>query len=261
MHQLFTVLNADRVLPGLTIETRRSKSGDRFPIVQVGETGRGRHLSWVPCKLSPGLKASWQADGAVVAGVQGCALSASLEMTKAGKPLLVMSEKNMVGNTDHALVKIMTGIPYRGGNFHTGLKTGGRYLPKSWQFDYKEATGLDYMKPVSRQQAEEAYPLVKAELAKRGLKLYGLKDLFKEVCDYAPFPGQILVDGWEAHGKAGRCGSGKEVIALIPKGEWVRVGRTDRYNAIERELFFRFDGEKIETATAQDMELLAKKGD
>ncbi len=75
---------------------------------------------------------------------------------------------------------------------------------------------------------------------------------------HEPFTGKLIAQGVIAQGDAGRMGSGGQIAALVPKGEWFgtkiygrRYGRPHNYQ-------YCFDGKNIVIATPEERELLAQ---
>lgn len=70
-----------------------------------------------------------------------------------------------------------------------------------------------------------------------------------------PFPGKILVDGVIAQGDAGRMGSGRQLVAIIPQNTVFRTAYSGRLYGAPSEHFYLFDGDKIVSVTKEEREL------
>lgn len=70
-----------------------------------------------------------------------------------------------------------------------------------------------------------------------------------------PFPGKVLVDGVIAQGDAGRMGSGRQLVAIIPQNTVFRTAYSGRLYGAPSEHFYLFDGDKIVSVTKEEREL------
>ena len=66
---------------------------------------------------------------------------------------------------------------------------------------------------------------------------------------FLPFPGEIVAEGIIAQGDAGRMGSGKQLIAIMPRDVVFRTGYNGRLYGAPAAHYFMFDGEKIISVT------------
>ena len=97
---------------GILIQTRELSSGIKIPVVQVGEEGRGRQLSFLPVELNDFSRAKFDAEGQVRIN------HISLGKTQKGGHKLIEAANTLTN--DKCLVVFRTRIGFRGGNSHTG---------------------------------------------------------------------------------------------------------------------------------------------
>jgi hypothetical protein len=71
---------------------------------------------------------------------------------------------------------------------------------------------------------------------------------------YSPFPGEILTEGMIAEGDAGRMGSGKQIIALVPKDKVFRIAYSGRRYGNPYEHFGIWNGKKLTVQTKEERE-------
>jgi hypothetical protein len=112
---VFTLSNG-KATQGATISTALVAGGTvKLPVVQVGEVGRGRKLSYLPVQL---LDNKAYLDGETVTITR-----ASVGTTKnGGKKLIEVGPLSY--NGDSCIVILRTHIGFRGGNSHTGDREG-----------------------------------------------------------------------------------------------------------------------------------------
>jgi hypothetical protein len=159
-------------------------------------------------------------DGVVL----GRLMAAEIGQTRTGNPKFLAREK---ADTDEAYIAVLrTPIGYRGSNSHKGDYLG-------WECSHCGAKGMD--------------PTVPEECP--GCNRAGS---FWIKMQFLPFPGRVLARGVIAQGDAGRMGSGDQLIALIPKGAIVRTGYTGRLYGGSPSHYYKFDGEKVLSATWQE---------
>lgn len=144
--------------------------------------------------------------------------NATLGHTQTGKPKLV--EVNEDGG-DEAIVVFRTPIGFRGYNRHTGVE---KVMCEDCKGSGKEGNFTCY-------------------------KCKGSGKV------YAPFPGKVLVEGIIAQGEAGLMGEGSQLIAVVPKGQWIRVFIGGRRYGRPSKYFYLFNGKKVIVATGEDFEL------
>jgi hypothetical protein len=71
---------------------------------------------------------------------------------------------------------------------------------------------------------------------------------------YDKFPGEILVEGVIADGDAGRMGSGKQIVALVPKNKVFRIGYTGRRYGAPHAHYGVWDGVRLLVLTREERE-------
>jgi len=99
--ETFTVRNG-QVEPGINVCDKTAKSGDKYKIVSVGESGRGRYEASVPVRGAKSEKI----------------FHAKTSQTAAGNPCLIALEQS--ADNEFCIIKFETGIGFRGSNDHTG---------------------------------------------------------------------------------------------------------------------------------------------
>jgi len=116
IYKIFTI-SSGSVSDGATVTSFALKgAGVTIPVITVGETGRGRHQEILAVHLPKDLYAKWQENGSVKI------YAGKIGKTKSGKwKLFVESE----ADSDEKIITVMpTMIGFRGGNSHTGDRTG-----------------------------------------------------------------------------------------------------------------------------------------
>ena len=115
-YKIFTI-SSGKVSEGATVTQFTLKgAGATIPVITVGETGRGRHREILAVHLPKDLYSIWKEKGEVKV------FAGKIGKTKSGKwKLFVESESD----SDKKFIAVMpTTIGYRGGNSHTGDRTG-----------------------------------------------------------------------------------------------------------------------------------------
>jgi hypothetical protein len=110
--KIYTI-DSGRVSDGATVSTATISNGEiKIPVIQVGETGRGRKLAYVPISLLPENYKNWQETGR-------CQVSfVNLGKTKAGSPKFFETAQD---ESPEKFVGVFpTKIGFRGSNYHTG---------------------------------------------------------------------------------------------------------------------------------------------
>ncbi len=114
--KIFTIENGT-VSDGASVEKLSLKNaGIEIPAIIIGEDGRGRQRGVLPVQLSNGQYKEWQGKGIVKINF------ADLTTTKAGKSKLIAKETT--DETEKIVVVFLTKIGFRGGNSHTGDRSG-----------------------------------------------------------------------------------------------------------------------------------------
>ncbi|UQS95045.1 hypothetical protein Pam2_165 [Pseudanabaena phage Pam2] len=112
-----------RPTEGILVQTRELSSGIKIPVVQVGEEGRGRQLSFLPVELNASSRTKFEAEGQVLIN------HISLGKTQKGGHKLIEAANTLTN--DKCLIVFRTRIGFRGGNSHTGECN---YDPDSFEF-------------------------------------------------------------------------------------------------------------------------------
>lgn len=216
-YKVFTVKH-DSVVDGAGVDALPIKSaGIEIPAIVVGENGRNRKRGVLPV-----------GDCATPAPTKPIRLmAASIGQTRTGKSKLFWADR--ASSSESVLVVLRSQIGYRGGNEHTGDRSG-------WLCRNCKVTGSGPALP-------DACPGCEADGA-----YYGPYLTFK------PRPGQILASGQIAQGGAGRMGSGEQLVVLLPAGEVLRVGRSGRLYGAPSAHYIRWDGEKLISLTWDERE-------
>jgi len=217
-YRIFTV-SAGEVEDGARVSSFRLKGANiEIPAIIVGEAGRGRELGVLPVAgAEPGDRI----------------LAARLTTTRSGRPKLVAVRA--ATSDEQAIVVLQTPIGYRGSNEHTGDRDGTYEVGtprRSWYRQFPSyALALRY--------AEE-------------------KDIHPDniyPAGFLPFPGRVIVEGRIAQGMAGRMGSGRQMVALIPKGQVFRTGYSGRLYGRPAAHYYVFNGRTILAATWEERQL------
>jgi len=109
--QVYTV-SSGTVTDNAKVTTVKLSSGIEIPVIQVGESGRGRKLAFLPVQLNPTSQKVWDKEGVVFITY------ATVGKTLKGAPKIIEGGAS-IANTE-ALVVFPTMIGFRGGNDHTG---------------------------------------------------------------------------------------------------------------------------------------------
>ncbi len=97
---------------GILVQSRELSSGIKIPVVQVGEEGRGRQLSFLPVELNASSRAKFEAEGQVSIN------HVSIGKTQKGGHKLIEAANTLTN--DKCLIVFRTHIGFRGCNNHTG---------------------------------------------------------------------------------------------------------------------------------------------
>lgn len=101
-----------QVKDGILVQTRELSSGIKIPVVQVGEEGRGRQLSFLPVELNATSRSKFDTEGKVSIN------HISLGKTQKGGHKLIEAANTLTN--DKCLIVFRTHIGFRGSNSHTG---------------------------------------------------------------------------------------------------------------------------------------------
>lgn len=191
-------------------------AGVEIPAVVVGEAGRGRSTGVLP----------------VSGGRVDRVLTAAVGVTRSGRPKLLVREEEEGWSPDAVLVVLRSPIGFRGKNRHSGDIRGWRCASIA-----------------CNERDEQPLP-VPEECPFCGAKPNGYWDgpvkLFHE------FPGEVLVEGRIAQGDAGRMGSGRQLVALIPRDTVFRVGIGGRLYGKPSAFYYMWNGEELLAATWEE---------
>ncbi len=219
--------------------------GVSIPAILVGERGRGRKLGVLPVELLPHQRQEWEREGRTIIH------AARVSQTPAGHPKLIATETH--DTTQKIIVVLRTPIGFRGSNSHTGDRIEEYFTLDSWFIDTATKIGV----PIKdRYTAEEVQ--VYSQLIMRshyGEGEYAWDAGFRRHYKFAPFPGEILVEGIIAQGIAGYMGSGHQYIALIPRGVVFRTGYSGRLYGKPAAHYYMWDGERLLAATWEERQI------
>ncbi len=218
VYRVFTIQDG-AVLQGARVE-KFTLTGGRvnIPAIVVGESGRGRRLGVLPVSgVEPG---EW-------------IKAARVSKTRSGKPKLVAANSDDACD-DAVIVVFRTPIGCRGGNSHTGDRTGEYRVGYSWNacrdsMTYEEAVAYCQEHNIDLGQVHPS--------------------------GFKPFPGEWLVQGVIAQGDAGRMGNGTQGVAVIPAGEVFRTGYSGRRYGAPYAHYYVFRQGQILAATWEERQL------
>lgn len=245
--KVFTI-SAGKVQEGTRVDRFSLQgAGIAIPAVLIGEEGRGRKLGVLPVELLPYQRQEWEEKGSVAI------YAARVGQTKSGRPKLIAAEGP---DTDEKVIAVLrTPIGFRGSNSHTG-----DLVDERWELDrmYKDEALKSGIPIKDRYTLDEV-----REFGARITKLlygeipnYVREDIgFCRRLSFAPFPGEILVDGVIAQGDAGRMGSGSQYVALIPKGAVFRTGYSGRLYGKPVAHYYMWDGARLLSATWEERQI------
>ena len=208
---------------GAKISTfRLSRAEMEIPAILVGEEGRGRKLGVLPADRSLVGFADEQQTRYELRDPAG---EYAIGTTRSGGPKLISGGPN----PDACIVVFRTPIGFRGSNDHTGDRIGWP-CPRCYEPD----TAAE--KPENGSRCPHCGE-------ERDWGLRGAKLRFRE------FPGKVVVEGLIAEGDAGRMGSGRQLVAVVPAGMVFRTGYYGRLYGGAPSHYHRFDGSSIISVT------------
>lgn len=115
-YRLFTI-ESGSVRQGAVVEKLTLKGANLdIPAILIGEEGRGRQRGVLPVTLTASQQVEWQEKGRVTI------LFAETGTSQSGKPKLISRESETTD--EKVLLVFRTKIGFRGGNSHTGDRTG-----------------------------------------------------------------------------------------------------------------------------------------
>ncbi len=205
-------------------------AGVTIPAIIIGEKGRGRKLGVLPVQLLPEQYKEWQENGYTYIHF------ATVGTTKAGKPKLFQVED--ADTQEKCICIFKTKIGYRGSNSHTGDRKEEYWIPnRFWRSDLS-ALGKELKEKYTEEEA--------IKIAEELNTSYPWDVIFQRKLEFHPFPGEILCEGVIAQGDAGRMGSGKQLVAILPADTVFRTGYSGRLYGQPAAHYYIFkDGELL----------------
>jgi len=241
--KIFTIENG-KVTEGARVDSFTLKgAGVSIPAIIIGEQGRGRQLGVLPVQLLPDAYEEWQQNGYTYIHF------AKIGTTKAGKPKLFQTED--ADTTEKCICVFRTMIGFRGGNSHTGDRKEEYWvLDYLWRSDLS-ALGKELKEKYSKEEAME----ITEELNSLKSTKYAWYCVFDKKCEFHPFPGEVLCEGVIAQGEAGRMGSGRQLVAVMPANVVFRTGYSGRLYGEPSEHYYIFKDGRILSATWEEREV------
>ncbi len=235
--KVFTI-ESGKVTEGARVDSFTLKgAGVSIPAITIGEQGRGRKLGVLPVQLLPEQYKEWQEEGYVYIH------SATVGTTKVGKPKLFQTE--YADTTEKCICIFRTKIGFRGGNSHTGDRKEEYWVP--YYFWKSDIAAL--WKELQEKYTEKEAIEIAEELNSDWDCIFEKEILFRA------FPGEILCEGIIAQGDAGRMGSGKQLVAVLPADTVFRTGYSGRlYGAPSAHYYIFMDGQLL-AATWEEREI------
>ncbi len=115
-YKIFTISSGTVSLGAVVSKLALKGAGVEIPVITVGEIGRGRHQEALAVHLPQDLYAEWQEKGSVRV------FAGKIGKTQSGKWKLFAEAE---ADADEKIIAVMlTKIGFRGGNSHTGDRTG-----------------------------------------------------------------------------------------------------------------------------------------
>lgn len=115
-YKIFTISSGTVSLGAIVTRLTLTGAGVDIPVITIGEIGRGRHQESLAVHLPRDLYAEWQEKGSVRV------LAGKIGKTQAGKWKLFAEAE---ADANEKMIAVMpTKIGFRGGNSHTGDRTG-----------------------------------------------------------------------------------------------------------------------------------------
>jgi hypothetical protein len=227
--RIFTI-ESGRVTPGVSLNKfKLAGAGVEIDAVLVGETGRGRNLGVLPVSgVGP-----WMPD---VPESRPVVPYADLAETKAGKPKLVA--RDIAGSERDIIVVCRTPIGFRGGNSHTGDRSGASLkCPHTVQGPEYSDSASPCPGPIIDGKCSNPEHYLRPEL------------------EFLPLPGRIICEGTIAQGDAGRAGSGQQIVAIVPMDAVFRTGYSGRLYGAPGAHYYKWDGERLLAATWEERQV------
>jgi len=246
--KIFTIDSGD-VTEGVRVESFTLKgAGISIPAVIIGEEGRGRELGVLPVQLLPESYAEWQEKGYTHIH------SAEIGATKAGKPKLFQTEN--ADTLEKCICVFRTMIGFRGGNSHTGDRKD-EYWIRDKRLVYFPWENVPKKDRYTREEVEAIVASIKENLPPD----YWQKDFwrwdagFERKLEFHPFPGEIICEGIIAQGDAGRVGSGRQLVAILPADVVFRTGYSGRLYGQPGAHYYIYRDGQVLAATWEEREI------
>lgn len=245
--KVFTI-QSGRVERGAEVKPFTFANGSiTIPAVQVGERGRGRELGVLPVEHAPTEPCKARADGAYWNPFYYGPDQKLPHCNFCGEMLLAPAEwKRDWFTTPSKCVHPDTGevlAPL----LHACVGTARSGKPKLIALAKDDG------------DREQAVIVFRTQIGFRGGNAHTGDRLPDHVdsygCTYpefAPFPGQTLVEGRIAQGDAGRAGSGRQLVAVMPRGIVFRTGYSGRLYGGPAAHYYAFDGERVHALTWEE---------
>ncbi len=241
--RIFTIQSGE-VAEGVRVDSFALKgAGIAIPAVVIGEEGRGRKLGVIPVQLLPEQYKEWKENGHVYIH------SAKIGETKTGRPKLFQTED--ADELEKCICIFRTKIGFRGGNSHTGDRKDEYWvINRFWRSDLS-ALG----KELKEKYTEEEAISIAEELNSSLNSSYQWDVIFERKLEFHPFPGEILCEGVIAQGDAGRAGSGKQLVAILPADTVFRTGYRGRLYGSPSAHYYIFRNGELLSATWEEREI------
>lgn len=237
--KIFTI-ESGALEEGARVDTLTLKgAGVSIPAIIIGEEGRGRKLGVLPVQLIPEQYKEWQEKGYTHIH------SAEIGTTNIGKPKLFQAED--ADTLEKCICIFRTEIGFRGSNSHTGDLKEEYWSPNGvWRYDI-----LSFEK-----ELKEKYTKEEAIYISERLNPWDAIDaIFERKLEFQPFPGEILCEGIIAQGDAGRMGSGKQLVAIMPANTVFRTGYSGRLYGQPAAHYYIFRDGQLLVATWEEREI------
>ena len=284
--RVFTI-SSGSVSEGAEIDTLHLTGANiDIPAILVGEEGRGRERGVLPvgnppmvpcpdqgkkvwtsrekcerCGVSLGEQEGSYRMHPASGQIVGKLMFAELGTTKSQKPKLFA--KPSADSDEKAILVFRTKIGFRGGNSHTGDRSEemvpceyagkvGRYWEQGDGTCPECGARAEWV--FFKDHPELEQPAKEADYAMDNGTFWHPQTQVRKK-DWAPFPGEILVEGRIAEGAAGAMGSGRQLVVVMPKGVVFRTSYSGRLYGAPSAHYYVFNGEKVLSATWDERQL------
>ena len=220
-------------------------AGIAIPAILIGEKGRGRQLGVLPVELLPHQKQEWEEKGRTTI------YAARIAQTKSGRPKLISTETH--DTTEKIIVVFRTPIGFRGSNSHTGDRIEEYFTIEPLFIETASKIGVPIKDRYTAEEVREYSPLIMR--AHYGDGEYAWNAGFRPHYKFAPFPGEIIVEGVIAQGDAGYMGSGHQYVSVIPRGVVFRTGYSGRLYGKPAAHYYIWNGERLLSATWEERQI------